>query len=177
MLLMFVNTGRFFTEFFYVLDIFDMYHSWWFQFLLLMLTINIVVCSADRLSATWRVIFNKRPSFVLSRFRKLSHKEVFNLKGSSDLRSVYEPFFSKGFGYTKTEQTDEGFCIFAEKGRWTRLGAYLVHISVIFLLFGGLAGSIFGFEGFVNIPEGEMTNRIRLKKKWHDTEIGLQHPM
>ncbi|MDM8553100.1 cytochrome c biogenesis protein ResB, partial [Desulfobacterales bacterium HSG2] len=156
--------GELLYRIFYALDIFDMYHSWWFQFLLLLLTINIVVCSADRLSATWRVIFNKRPSFVLSRFRELSHKEAFNLEGSSDLRSVYESSFSKGFGYTKTEQTDEGFCIFAEKGRWTRLGAYLVHISVVFLLFGGLAGSIFGFEGFVNIPEGEMTDRIRLKK-------------
>lgn len=149
---------------FSVLGIFDMYHSWWFQFLLLMLTINIIVCSADRLSAIWRVIFNKRPSFVLSRFREMSHKESFDLEGASDLRHIYESFVDKDFRQTKTEETDEGFCIFAEKGRWTRLGAYIVHISVVLLLFGGLAGSMFGFEGYVNIPEGEMTDRIHLKK-------------
>ncbi len=148
------------------LDIFDMYHSWWFQFLLLMLTINIIVCSADRLSATWRIIFNKKPSFVLSSFRKLSRNAEFVVEGSSAsrLREMFEPYLSKSFTYVRTDQTDEGFFIFAEKGRWTRFGAYIVHISVVLLLLGGLAGSIFGFEGFVNISEGEMTRHIRLRK-------------
>lgn len=52
----------------------------------------------------------------------------------------------------------------AEKGRWTRLGVYSVHLSVILLLLGGLIGSIFGFEGFVNIQEGETVNSIGLRK-------------
>ncbi|MCK4469092.1 MAG: cytochrome c biogenesis protein ResB, partial [Desulfobacterales bacterium] len=55
-----------------------------------------------------------------------------------------------------------GFCIFAEKGRWTRIGVYVIHLSVILLLIGGLIGSIFGFKGFVNIPEGKTVNSIRL---------------
>jgi cytochrome c biogenesis protein len=43
------------------------------------------------------------------------------------------------------------------------LGAYIVHMSIIFLLIGALIGSIYGFEGFVNIPEGETVNQIRLR--------------
>ncbi|MBW2621009.1 MAG: cytochrome c biogenesis protein ResB, partial [Deltaproteobacteria bacterium] len=35
--------GEFVYKLFDLLGIFDMYHSWWFQFLLLLLTINIVV--------------------------------------------------------------------------------------------------------------------------------------
>jgi cytochrome c biogenesis protein len=53
--------------------------------------------------------------------------------------------------------------IYGEKGRLSRLGVYIVHMSVIFLLVGGLVGSFFGFEGFVNIPEGEATDTIRLR--------------
>jgi len=156
--------GEFLYKLFDALEIFDMYHSWWFQFLILMLTMNIFVCSIDRLSATWKIVFSKNPSFNLSRFRKLADKEEFSDKrNSEDLKKIYKPFIERIFGYTRVEPTDTGFCIFAEKWRWTRFGVYTVHLSVIFLLLGGLVGSLFGFEGFVNIPEGEIINSIRIR--------------
>jgi len=161
----FHNYGEFFYNFFSVLNIFDMYHSWWFQVLLLMLTINVIVCSLNRLSATWKIVFVKIPSFNVSKFKSLSNKEEFISNCSpEDLRSKYEQAASKKFSYCRAEQTDKGFCVLAEKGRWTRLGVYTVHLSVILLLLGGLIGSIFGFEGFVNISEGETVNSIRLRK-------------
>jgi cytochrome c biogenesis protein len=154
--------GEFLYRLFNVLDIFDMYHSWWFQFLLVLLTMNIVVCSIDRLSATWKIVFAKNPSFNLSRFRNLSQKETFSgNQPPNELKKRYEPHISKHFGHTKVEETDKGLCIFAEKWRWTRLGVYTVHLSVILLLLGGLIGSIFGFQGYVNIPEGEKVDSIR----------------
>ncbi len=157
--------GEFFYKIFSALNIFDMYHSWWFQLLLLMLTINVIVCSLNRLSTTWKIVFVKIPPFNISKFRSLSNKEEFTSNRSlEDLRNKYEQAASKKFGYWRTEQTDKGFCVLAEKGRWTRLGVYTVHLSVILLLLGGLIGSIFGFEGFVNIPEGETVNSIRLRK-------------
>ena len=156
--------GEFLYKLFDALEIFDMYHSWWFQFLILMLTMNILVCSIDRLSATWKIVFSKNPSFNLSRFRKLADKEEFTDKrNSEDLKKIYTPFIARLFGYTRVEPTDTGFCIFAEKWRWTRLGVYTVHLSIIFLLLGSLVGSLFGFEGFVNIPEGEIINSIRIR--------------
>lgn len=156
--------GEFVYKLFDLLGIFDMYHSWWFQFLLLLLTINIVVCSIDRLSVTWKIVFIKNPKFNLSRFRKLSQKEVFdNKQKPKELVKVYESFISKHFRYTRTEETDKGLCVFAEKWRWTRFGVYTVHLSVVLLLIGGLIGSLFGFEGFVNIPEGEKINNIRIR--------------
>jgi len=156
--------GEFYYKLFDALEIFDMYHSWWFQFLILMLTMNIFVCSIDRLSATWKIVFSKNPSFNLSRFRKLADKEESTDKRNpEDLKKIYKPFIAKIFGYTRVEPTDTGFCIFAEKWRWTRFGVYTVHLSVIFLLLGGLVGSLFGFEGFVNIPEGETINSIRIR--------------
>lgn len=161
----FHNYGEFFYNFFSALNIFDMYHSWWFQLLLLMLTINVIICSFNRLSTTWKIVFVKIPPFNISKFRRLSDKEEFTSKRQlEDLRNKYEQAASKKYGYYRAGQTDKGFCIFAEKGRWTRLGVYAVHLSVILLLLGGLIGSIFGFEGFVNIPEGETVNSIILRK-------------
>ena len=156
--------GEFLYRIFYILDIFDMYHSWWFRFLLVMLTANIVVCSMERLSATWKIVFIKTPIFRISQFKKLSNKEEFFIHHSPEkLKTVYEPYIAKMFRYSRIETADGSHRIFAERGRWTRLGVYGVHLSVLLLLIGGLLGSYFGFEGFVNIPEGETVDSIRVR--------------
>ena len=155
--------GDFLYRLFDVLDLFDMYHSWWFQLLLLLLTVNVIVCSVDRLTSTWKIIFVKNPRFTLDRFKTNKNKVV-----ASDPRPVEEmiaateTLLSRKFGYRRREDGSDGFVMFAEKWRWTRLGVYIVHTSVVLMLIGGLLGSIFGFEGFVNIPEGESVGSIRL---------------
>jgi len=167
--------GEFFYKLFNVLGIFDMYHSWWFQCLIILLTTNVIVCSINRFSATWKIVFVKNPPFNLSRFRKLDQQEAFtNQNKISDLKKIYEPFIAKRFGYTRTEPTEKGFCIFAEKQRWTRFGVYTVHLSIVLLLLGGLVGSIFGFEGFVNIPEGEKVDSIRIRSTGDIKKLGFE---
>lgn len=156
--------GEFLFNLFTKFDVFDMYHSWWFQLLIIMLGINITACSIDRLSLVWKTIFVKNPKFNIDRFRKLKNKETFIVKGTAEqLKKVFLPSISKTFGFTRMEETDKGACIFAEKSRWTRIGVYIVHLSVLFLLAGSLVGSIFGFDAFVNIPEGETVNAVHLR--------------
>ncbi|MBW2491165.1 MAG: cytochrome c biogenesis protein ResB [Deltaproteobacteria bacterium] len=156
--------GEFLYRLFNVFDLFDMYHAWWFQLLIILLTINILVCSIDRFPTTWKIVFIKKAPFILSKFRNQADNEYFDDSRSSEqLKDIYESFVSKGFGYIRTEQTDEGYCIFAEKWRWARLGVYGVHLSIVLLLLGALIGSFFGFDGYVNIPEGEVANSIRMR--------------
>jgi len=155
--------GEFAFQLFSILGLFDMYHSWWFQTLILLLTANIVVCSIDRLSATWKIIFAKNPSFSVDRFRGLKNKQTFDDSRSPEqLKTLYLPLVGRSFRHRCVETAANGFSLFGEKGRWTRLGVYVVHASVIFLLIGGLIGSIFGFDGYANIPEGEAVGSIRI---------------
>ncbi len=161
----FQTYGPFLFRLFSLLDIFDMYHCWWFQLLLLLLTANILICSLNRLSGTWKIVFVKNPPFVLERFRKLENKAVFTDSRPLDtLKDLYVSKVKRRFRYVRTEETGKGFCIFAEKGRWTRLGVYAVHFSVVLLLIGALIGSFFGFEGFVTLGEGETEQHVRLRK-------------
>ena len=158
--------GPFWYRVYSVLDLFDMYHSWWFQLLLITLTANIVICSIDRFSATRKIIFPGTPKFNVGRFRKLSQKETFDSDESAEtLLERYASALSKGFSYQRSEVTDRGQCLFAEKWRQARLGVYVVHFSVVLLLLGSLIGSLFGFEGYVNIGEGESSRVIRLRNK------------
>lgn len=156
--------GEFLYRIFYILDIFDMYHSWWFQFLLMVLATNVVVCSIDRLSATWKIIFAKNPSFNLSRFQRQPNREKFTTtRLPANFKDACTGIISKRFRFHRVDENDTGYRIFAEKGRWTRLGVYSVHLSVLILLIGGVIGSLFGFEGYVNIPEGQTIDTIRLR--------------
>ena len=153
----------------------DVYHSWWFQAFLIALTLNIVVCSLDRISATWKIVFIKTPPFHLSRFRKVKHRNEFKEKRSiKTLEKIYMPVVSGIYKYCRLEKTDDGFCIFAEKWRWTRLGVYIVHLSIIFLLFGSVIGSRYGFEGFVNIPEGSSAKHIKLRNTEKTYDLGFE---
>ncbi|MBW2583002.1 MAG: cytochrome c biogenesis protein ResB [Deltaproteobacteria bacterium] len=146
--------------------LFDMYHSGWFQLLILLLTINIIVCSIDRMSANRRILFVRKPSFNLARYRNLKSKQKFKDDRSTDqLKEVCQAYIKRHFRHSQVETTDSGYAIYGEKGRWTRFGVYMVHLSVVLLLIGGLIGSIFGFDGWVNIPEGESASRIQLRSQ------------
>jgi cytochrome c biogenesis protein len=45
------------------------------------------------------------------------------------------------------------------------MGVYIVHLSVILMLIGAVIGSIFGWEGFVNLAPGEAAQQIQLRNR------------
>lgn len=160
--------GLFGYQLFVLLDIVDMYHSWWFVGLLLMLVVNIVVCSIDRLENTWRVIFSKAHKFDLEAYQRRKNRLDFEIdRPAINIDTTYQKFLSKRYGYHRIETLENGFALMAERGRWTRLGVYIVHLSVVVMLLGGLIGSRFGFEGAVNIAEGESADTIVLNRSGH----------
>ena len=166
--------GEFLYRMFDVLNIFDMYHSWWFQLLAILLTANIVVCSIERLSATWKIIFARNPSFNVSRFRKQPGGHTFtDSRTPEQLRGACERIAAGGYGYVRIEPAEDGFRMFAEKWRWTRIGVYVVHLSVVVLFAGALIGSFFGFDGFVSIPEGETVDHIQLRNSNQPQQLGF----
>jgi cytochrome c biogenesis protein len=160
---------------FSLLGFFDMYHSWWFRALILLLVVNIVICSIDRLQTTWKTIFVRHPRFNPGRYRQLKNRIEYNHDTEAEqLKALYQPIIARRFRYNRTEETTEGFAIYGERGRWTRLGVYVVHFSVVLLLIGGLIGSIFGFEGFVNIAEGESAQSIQLRNSNQKYPLGFE---
>lgn len=160
---------------FNTLDIFDMYHSWWFRFLLCMLTVNIIICSINRLSSTWKIIFPKKPAFNINRFRKAKNRQHWSAADSVEqVKDIFSPWLSKRFGRFTVESSKNGYLLFGEKGRWTRLGVYAVHLSIVLMVAGGLVGSIFGFDGFVNIPEGESVDSILLRNDQPEVKLDFE---
>lgn len=164
--------GPFLFQFYETLGFFDLYHAFWYQAAFLVLVINIVVCSIDKLSATWNIIFKKDPSFSLSKFENLKSNVILNVPGSVEdsVKKVMKSFSGK----IKEEKADNRTTFFAESGRKTRLGVYVVHISILFMIAGGAIGMYFGFEGFVNIPEGSSVKSVMSRDRLSTLPLGFE---
>ncbi|MFZ5563424.1 MAG: cytochrome c biogenesis protein ResB [Thermodesulfobacteriota bacterium] len=146
-----------------LLQVDDMYHSHWFQALILMLAANILVCTVARLKTVWKIVFSKAPAFSENAFTQPADEPFTVAATPESLKTAYQAFMEKRFSGVTSRPVNGGFMLFAEKGRATRLGVYGVHLSVLVLLLGALVGSFAGFDGYVQIPEGESVSSISLR--------------
>lgn len=143
------------------LGFFDMYHSWWFILLLYLFTVNIVACSIKRLPRVWKMI--SEPTLIMDDgFQKsLSLTHDFKMQGDvTTLRDKMIAFLKGEFAAPVVTERDGEFHLFAQKSPYSRLGVYVVHLSIIVIFVGALLGSFFGYKGYVNIVEGTGTSTI-----------------
>jgi cytochrome c biogenesis protein len=144
-----------------VFKINDMYHAWWFLLLLLLLCINITVCSVERLSLMWKTVFPKEIRFNADRFLRSKTNQTVSVGRPADqVAASCEAWLSRLAGPVIRQTDGNTTLLYTEKGRWTRLGVFVVHASVLLLLAGALAGSVFGFKASVRIDEGNQTGRV-----------------
>jgi cytochrome c biogenesis protein len=80
------------------------------------------------------------------------------------LSQKYEHLLSRLIGKPIREQTDDSIVLYAEKGRWTRIGVYVVHASILLLLIGALIGAMFGFKADLRIDEGNTADTVFTQK-------------
>ena len=158
-------------EIFNFFNLFDMYHSWWFSAILLLLVINLVACSLNRLPGVWRQIRQRPTGLEDSMLKALPYVEKIRGLNPSERKSAkdIESCLKRWFKNPRLIETGNYITFYSEKGRLSRLGVSLTHLSILIILTGGLVGSIFGFKGFVNILEGETIDHIFLRTK--DGEI------
>jgi cytochrome c biogenesis protein len=152
-------------------NLFDMYHSWWFSAILLLLVINLITCSLHRLPGVVGQISRGSSSEELkdTMLKALPYVEKVRISGpvkkEEDIRSCLKRWFVN----PKRNETESAITLYSEKGRYSRLGVPITHLSILIILIGGLMGSFYGFKGFVNILEGETVDRIFLRTR--DQEI------
>jgi cytochrome c biogenesis protein len=150
----------------------DMYHSWWFVAILLLFAANLIICSIERLPKILKVV--KEPSKPLSedRFKGFGIKKEIVLKGKPEnTKKTVADAVKKIAGFNLAEVKEEHGCqLYAQKGRYTRLGVYITHFSILVILLGALVGIFFGFKGFLNLPEGK-TYSFAFSRTGHLTQM------
>ncbi len=126
----------------------DLYHSWWFSSLLLLLCLNVAVCSAVRLPALWRDTFAPPvwPDAIAWQ------RECPLAAPPAEAAALLKKSLSQG-GF-RVWDMGQGR-IYARKGRAAPWGTFLVHASILLIALGGLYGSLAGFRYAVTLAPGE----------------------
>ncbi len=146
------------------LGVFDIYNSWYYNLILLILSLNIVLASIDHFPNSWSFI--AKPKLDASRKWLLGQKQnsIIELKGEneSDIAEKISAIFKKqGFKPTITQKKGKMY-VFGESGRWNRLGAYIVHVFLLTLFLGHFVALQTGFDADVRFVPGETTNQIEM---------------
>ncbi len=168
------NFGPGMAQFFSVLDIPDMYRSWWFLALLFLLAFNLVICSIDRFPAVWKQIRADGLAYSEDRLAKMANSHSWQKSESTaDLVIMLEEkLVKKGWKLSSRSHAD-ALLLFSQKGNWTRIGVYIVHTSILVIFLGAIIGSLAGFKGSVLIPETMERNRIILYGSGEAKELGF----
>jgi len=166
------------------LGLFDIYHSWYFNLLLLSLSLNIILASIDRFPSAWSYI--KDPKLTATRKWLLTQKShaIIDLgdKSESDVAlEIKKALGNKGYKATITETSSKEYgvdaegrkdfsvvipktetVVFAQRGQINRLGAYIVHVALLTLFLGHFVALQTGFDADVRMIPGATTNEIQL---------------
>jgi cytochrome c biogenesis protein len=158
------------------LQVFDLYHSVWFLLAMGLLTANLIICSINRFPASWRRFKAEAPADE-HLFRDLPPERTVYVKGTRDeVVTRAEQALRRRYRDVRRTDASRGPVLQGQKGRITHLGVYAVHLGVLLIVAGGVAGSLFGFDAYVHIGEGETATTADLMggKGQHNLGFGIR---
>jgi cytochrome c biogenesis protein len=137
-----------------ILDLNNVYRSWWFLCLLILLSLNLLGCLIKRsrgISSEWRGLSGKN-SFSFS---------IADPRSPESLRAILVSAVSSYLGKASTSVSGGDLIRLSWiKQRFHLLGFPFLHAAIILVLLGGLIGLLVGFKGMVRIKEGSSTSRF-----------------
>lgn len=139
-----------------ILDLHQIYRSWWFLLLLVLLCLNLFGCLNKRipqLIADWK---GKRlkETFVVS---------LLDRRNTEASKHALIAAIGRVMGSLPKTEEEPGVC----RLEWMRhrlhlLGFPLIHVAIIIVLLGALIGLLYGFKGAVQIREGSSESQYTL---------------
>lgn len=136
-------------------NITDMYSSYWFQGLLLIFCLNLMICTLIRLPGVIAII--RKNSLNLPHDSLTTNNDSITLLSSTGYTGANTTIIEKAlssFSVRSREAHKNTHLFLYEKGAWSRTGAYIVHASLLLIIAGALVGKLFGYDAFVMVKEG-----------------------
>ena len=135
------------------LQLFDIFHSVWFNALWLVLIVAVTVCTVSRFMPTVRSV--QKPTKVVGDgyFTRAHHSANFTHDGGAD--AVEAILKHRRYHVERTKVSDDGTVyLFAERFSWSQYGTFLSHLALLMLLVGALLTVVAGFDRTFVLAEG-----------------------
>ncbi len=162
------------TKISFLLSFDDMYRSWWFNGLLGLLSINLIVCSIERLPDVWRLVVMDNHQTKVNRLQSM--RNTLTLTSTEPIQQATASLkqLLTTMGWPTSQSTkDNGTLLFSQKTPWTRLGVYVVHFSILVILAGAAVGFFYGHKGGLNLPETLSSNVIYKYGSAEEIDLGF----
>uniref|UniRef100_UPI0026F076B2 cytochrome c biogenesis protein ResB n=1 Tax=Malonomonas rubra TaxID=57040 RepID=UPI0026F076B2 len=162
-------------ELFVKLQFVDMYHSWWFIGLLALFSVNLICCSIKHFPRVWK--FVSEPQLVASPgiLKNSSNRAEYSVKeGADQISHRLSDLLKKEFGKVTKTEADGKHYLFAQKGIYSRFGAYMTHLSILIVMAGAIIGNIWGYKAYVNIVEGTSIKQVWSRNGQTPIELGFE---
>ena len=142
------------AEVFRLLNIPDMYNSWWFVSLLSLFSINLIVCSIDRLPTVWKLVTLDNLATKVDRLEKMTPRNRFtSVNPMPEVAAEVKQALTEAGWKPSQRETESGTLFFAQKTPWVRFGVYIVHLSILVIFAGAIIGTLFGKNGSIMARE------------------------
>lgn len=166
------------------LGFFDIYHSWYFNLILLSLSLNIILASIDRFPSAWAYL--RDPKKTATKVWLLAQSDNVRIElatrseteAAEKIKAVFDKNgFKASFKEIKTLEygvdadgrkdfsvlkNKVSTIVFGQNGQINRLGAYVVHVFLLTLFLGHFVALQTGFDADVRMVPGVTTDEIQL---------------
>ncbi len=152
----------------------DMYSSWWFNGLLGLLSINLIVCSIERLPDVWRLVVMDNHQTKISRLQSM--RNTLELTSSDPAPQTTAALQQRlaAIGWPASQSSrDDGHLLFSQKTPWSRLGVYVVHLSILVIFAGAAVGFFYGQKGGINLPETLSSDKVYQYGSGDEIDLGF----
>jgi len=142
------------------LGLFNVYGTWWFQALLALTSLSIILASIDHFPAAWRYVTKPKTVALAPYIRKQTPNAKIELEGESQeaiAHRIAAFLKSRGLRPTVTPKGDAVY-VFAQRGAWNRLGPYFIHIALLTIFLSGFLTSRFSEIGQMPLAQGETSS-------------------
>lgn len=132
---------------------------WWYYLFLMLLCLNITVCSVKRLGVILSMV--RKVDFLdgEEKYRKQSNTRIIKLELPVEqaVGSVGEIFERSGYKVSSSHgENQNNHLLYARRGALSHFGPFLTHISMVIIIIGAAISYMLSFKHFQWLAPGEL---------------------
>ncbi|MCX7725965.1 MAG: cytochrome c biogenesis protein ResB [Chitinispirillaceae bacterium] len=166
--LYFVKYGERIGSFILFCGLDHIFSTVWYKIILLIFSVNISVCTFNRLKKIFSIFTNERQQIIVDReaLESFPTKFTFDVKENPQkLTKHIIFFFKKRFFFVSLKPSSDKIMIMAQNKWLKEIGSTLFHFGIIPLLIGGFINQKMGFSYLQMLKEGEVA-KVKNNQLW-----------
>jgi len=148
------------------LGFFGIYSSWYFDLLLAVTGLNIILASIDRFPTAWQYVVNPKrkasPNFIKAQM--FSSEADLERAPHAVAKTLKAAWGKHGLRGVTIKEENGRITVFGQRNVWNRLGAYVIHVFLLTIFTGGFLTSKYGVGGMMDITPGKSSDTFRTLK-------------